>query len=150
MMKQPAQRGEAPTETLRKVALRYPEAEEGVACEGTTAEKRTVKARGKAFLFLGVTSAMLKLRESLAEAADLAAAKPDRYCVGAHGWVTVTFGDTESPAMDLLVRWVDESYRLLAPKQLVTLLPQSGGPPSGATEPARAKVLKKRSKSNGR
>ena len=149
-MKRPPHGGQAPTETLRRVALRYPEAEEGVACEGTAAEKRTIKARGKAFLFLGATGAMLKLRESLTEAAGLAAAEPDRYRVGAHGWVTITFGDTESPAVDLLVRWVDESYRLLAPKQLVTLLPQSGGPPSGATEPAKAKLAKKRPKSNGR
>ena len=61
-MKRPPHGGQAPTETLRRVALRYPEAEEGVACEGTAAEKRTIKARGKAFLFLGATGAMLKLR----------------------------------------------------------------------------------------
>jgi hypothetical protein len=131
------------------VALRYPEAEEGVACEGTAAEKRTIKARGKAFLFLGVTEAMLKLRESLAEATDLAAEEPNRYCVGAHGWITITFGDTRSPALERLLRWVDESYRLLAPKQLVILLPVGGPPSSAATKPAKAKVRQKSAKSSG-
>jgi hypothetical protein len=139
-----------PTEALRTVALRYPEAEEGVACEGTAAEKRTIKARGKAFLFLGVTDAMLKLRASLDEASGLAAEEPNRYRVGAHGWVTITFGDAGPPALDRLVGWVDESYRLLAPKQLVTLLPEGGPLSSGTTEPAKAKVRKKGPKSRGR
>lgn len=57
---------------LRKLALRYPDAEEGVACEGTAIEKRTVKAGKKAFVFLGVSDVLLKLDESLPEATRLA------------------------------------------------------------------------------
>jgi hypothetical protein len=102
------------TKTLRATALRLPDTEEGVACEGTALEKRTIKVRRKAFLFLGAADAMLKLGDSKVEAAKLAAKEPDRYKVGATGWVTVKFGD-EPPPAGLLKRWIDESYRLAAP-----------------------------------
>ncbi|MBM3981834.1 MAG: MmcQ/YjbR family DNA-binding protein [Planctomycetes bacterium] len=133
----------APIETLRAAALRLPGTAEGVACEGTALEKRTIKARGKAFLFLGPTSAMLKLGASVAEATALAAAEPDRYRVGAHSWVTVTFGAGASPPAGLMARWVEESYRLVAPKQLSALLPGGGAP-----TPAPAKPRKKAPRTN--
>jgi predicted DNA-binding protein (MmcQ/YjbR family) len=112
--------------TLRKLALKYPEAEEGIACKGTAIECTTFKARGKAFLFLARTNLRLKLGESLAEATALAAKEPGRYEVGAHGWIKVTLGDDRLP-MELLTRWIDESYRLLAPKQFVAMLAERGG-----------------------
>jgi len=55
------ERMNANVKALRKLALGYPGTEEGVACEGTALEKRTVKARGKAFVFLGVSEVLLKL-----------------------------------------------------------------------------------------
>jgi predicted DNA-binding protein (MmcQ/YjbR family) len=84
-------------------------------------EKRTVNARSKAFLFLGAADAMVKLGASLAEATELAGREPGRYRVGAHGWVTVALGDG-GPPLALLEGWVDESYRLVAGKQLVARL----------------------------
>jgi YjbR len=134
---------------LLKLALRYPEAQEGIACEGTAAEKRTAKARNKAFLFVGPANAMVKLRESLAEAAELALKEPDRYKVGALGWVTVTFGRDGSPPLDVLERWIDESYRLLMPRQLVALLPQRGLPTGDGTETVQTKTSKKNAKPKG-
>ena len=132
-------------QTLRKLALRYPEAQEGIACEGTTIERRTVKARNKAFVFLGLNDAMLKLHESLTEATHLASKEPSRYKVGAHGWVTVTFGNDES-MLEVLKRWIDESYRLIVPKQLVALLPARGVPTEDSTETAGNKAKKKSTK----
>jgi hypothetical protein len=111
---------------LRTLALAYPEVGEGVACEGTALEKSTFKARNKAFLFLGTADMMVKLGDSLAEAVGLASEEPDRYKVGAHGWVTVSFDDRELPPIDLLERWIDESYRLIAARQLVAMLPSPG------------------------
>src|SRR5262245_12425822 len=110
-------RTSSPTQALRKTALAYPETEEGVACEGTSLEKRTIKVRGKAFLFLGKSDAMLKLGDSLHEATKLSSQLPGSCQVGAHGWVKLTFGESASPPAVLLARWVEESYRLLAPKQ---------------------------------
>jgi hypothetical protein len=129
-------------QALRRLALQYPEAQEGIACAGTPAEKSTVKVRNKAFLFLGPADMMVKLRDSVAEAAELAAKEPGRYKVGAPGWVTVKFGDGETPPLDLLAKWIDESYRLLAPKQLLALLPERGLPAGDATETAKAKAPK--------
>src|SRR5947209_8199382 len=113
--------------TLRKLALKYPEVEEGIACKGTVVECATFKARGKAFLFLARTNLRLKLGESLAEAVALAAKEPGRYEVGAHGWIKVTIGDDPLP-LDVLTRWIDESYRLLA---------QRGAPTADSTKSAK-------------
>src|SRR5262245_49858565 len=99
---------------LRAWATGYPDVEEGVACAGTSAERRTVKARGKAFLFLGTADAMMKLSESVGEATRRAAKEPDRYKVGAGGWVTVKFGPGGGSLGTLLRRWLDESYRAMA------------------------------------
>lgn len=107
---------------LRAFAASYPEANEGIACEGTALEKSTFKARNKSFLFLGRKDLMVKLGDSLPEASALAAKEPGRYKVGAPGWVTVTFGEEDALPLDLLERWIDESYRLLAPKGLLAIL----------------------------
>lgn len=114
MKQQPAKTCE-PLHALRMAAVKWPEAEDGIACEGTALKKRTVKVRNKAFLFLGVANAMLKLRESLPKATERAANKPSRYKVGATGWVTINFGGVGSLPLDVLARWVGESYRLFAP-----------------------------------
>jgi hypothetical protein len=98
---------------LRKAALGHPGATEGVACEGTAIEKRTVKAGGKAFLFLGPRDAMLKLGASLPEAVRLTAEQPTRYKAGAGGWVKIQLGPEDPPRVELLVKWVAESYELL-------------------------------------
>jgi hypothetical protein len=96
---------------LHRFALQLPETEEGVACEGTAAEARTVKRNGKAFLFLRAVDARLKLAASLEGAAALASKEPTRYSVGAHGWVLVKFQDASDP-VDVLKRWIEESYSL--------------------------------------
>ena len=104
---------ESAIKALRQMALRFPETEEGIACEGTAVEKRTIKVRKKAFLFLGATDAMLKLRDSLPEASRLAREEPLRCKAGASGWVTVT---VKGAPKGLLRKWVEESYGLFAPK----------------------------------
>jgi hypothetical protein len=108
---------------LRRLALLLPGTAEGVACAGTALETRTITAGGKAFLFLRDTDARLKLRESLPEVTELAAGRPERYAVGAHGWVTVQL--TAEAAPDPFDRWIEESFRLLASKTLVAQLSTS-------------------------
>ena len=101
---------------LLTAALALPDAEEGIACAGTSLEKRTIKVGKKAFLFLSAKDAMLKLSDSLPAAEELAEAEPERCKVGAHGWFTITFGDGKSFPSAQLVKWVKESYSLFAPK----------------------------------
>ncbi len=91
---------------LRKRALRHPDTSEGVACEGTALEKRTVKAGSKSFLFLGLSDAMFKLTDSAAEATRLGLK------VGKNGWVSVKLDG--APPLARLEKWVDESYRAVA------------------------------------
>ena len=117
---------------LRTLALQYPECEEGIACKGTAIECTTFKARSKAFLFVARADVRIKLRESLPEAAKLAVKEPGRYTVGTSGWVKVTFSGDEPLPLDILTRWIDESYRLLAPKKLLALLPERS-PRAGGT-----------------
>jgi hypothetical protein len=145
-MKQTQKPLSKPLQALRKLALGYPEAEEGIACAGTSLEKRTIKARNKAFLFLGVSDLMLKLGDSVPEATSLAAKNPACCKVGASGWVTVSIGPDASPTLDVLERWVDESYRRLAPKQLVAMLPERGLKSADTKKTAKKKNAKKKSK----
>ncbi len=134
---------------LRRSALGYPEAREGIACEGTPIEKRTFKARDKAFLFLGATDAMVKLGASLAEATGLAAKEPGRYRAGAGGWVKVTFTDDDGPPLDLLERWIDESYRLLAPRSLAASIPARGRSTGDSKGTVKMSVPKKEARGKG-
>jgi hypothetical protein len=135
-----------PLDALRTIALRYPEAEEGIACAGTAAERRTIKARNKAFVFLGRADIMVKLRGSLPEASALAAQDGNRCKAGANGWVKLTWSADAHAPVELLARWIDESYRLLAPKQLVALLPAGGVPTAAATVRAKKAPMKKAAK----
>jgi len=111
-------------DTLRSFALQYPGAAEGIACAATPIEKRTIKAQSKAFLFIGTADVMLKLGELMPEAAELAARRPDLCKAGGSlGWVTIYIRGDEHPPVELVEKWIDESYRLLAPKKLVASLP---------------------------
>jgi hypothetical protein len=107
-----------PVVAIRMLALSYPETSEGIVCN-----RSSFKAKGKAFVFLGVEEdgydVMLKLNASLREAAELERKQPDRYHVGGHNWVTAKYSRNESPPPGLVERWMEESFRLLAPKALV-------------------------------
>lgn len=111
-----------PTKLLADAALKYPGAVEAIACAGTALEKRSIKAKDKAFLFLGPKDLLLKLGDSLAEAEELASDDPDGCKPGAHGWVTITLACAQQLSKEQLLRWLEESYRLVAPKKLVAQL----------------------------
>lgn len=106
---------------LRERALALPEVEEGDSCV-----KRSFKARKKGFLYLGEKSdeynVMVKLGPSIDEARKLASERPDTWSVGKGGWAILKFDPSETPPKGLLERWLQESYRLQAPKTLVKQL----------------------------
>ena len=106
---------------IRELALGYPATSEGTSCN-----KAAFKAGTKSFVFLGETddgwNLMVKLSDALSEAELLAEQEPDNYSVGKHGWTTLRFDDGKGPAKKLLKAWIDESFRLLAPKKLVAEL----------------------------
>ena len=98
--------------SLRRVALAFEAVTEGVACEGTALERRTVKVGSKVFVFIGKTEVMLKLGASLTEAKKVAAGQPDVCRVGSGGWVKLTLGGKGELTQELLNRWIRESYAL--------------------------------------
>lgn len=107
---------------IRKIALSYPEVEEGTSCVN-----RAFKVRTKTFVFLGMNqdsyNVRLKLKDSLDDASEREKKSPDHFSVGAHGWTLVTFPHSKRPPKGLMERWIDESFRLLAPKSVVAEVP---------------------------
>lgn len=106
---------------LRSRALAFPEVVEGDSCV-----KRSFKVRKKGFLYLGEKASeynvMVKLGPSLEEARALADERPATWSVGKGGWAILKFDPAERPPEGLLERWMEESYRLQAPKTLVAAL----------------------------
>ena len=103
-------------EKVRAFALSLPEASE----EHPWGED-VAKVRGKIFVFLGSTHSgriTVKLEESHAHALSIEGAEPTGYGLGRSGWVTAPL---RAPGVNiaLLRDWVEESYRIVAPKRLV-------------------------------
>ena len=100
-----------------------------------------MKVRGKAFIFMGGDrgefSFSVKLKSSLAEALELSGVEPTHYGLGKHGWVTARVDAGRDAPVDTYESWIDESYRLVAPKKLVAQL-------NGAAEPGKPAKGKKR------
>ena len=85
------------------------------------------KVGKKVFVFLGLDhheadppefAMTAKLDESHEHALAVPGAAPTGYGLGKSGWVTVPLRAI-SPPVDVLNNWVEESYRLIAPKRLV-------------------------------
>ena len=108
---------------LRDYAMTYPE-----STEDHPWGHRAIKVKGKAFVFLGgekdktELSLSVKLPQSRDMAADLPFAQPTGYGLGKSGWVTARFEKVGDVPIDLLKKWIDESYRAIAPKKLVKTL----------------------------
>ena len=103
---------------LRKRALAYPEAYEDFPWG-----ERVIKVRKKIFLVLNGDTKTLRVTTKLPlsyGAALLAPfAKPTGYGLGKSGWVTASFTGVEQVPYDILLSWMDESYRAIAPKKLL-------------------------------
>ena len=77
--------------------------------------------RGKIFVFLGGAEPTItvKLVESHPHAMSVEGAAPTGYGLGKAGWVTVPIAGLP---LATLGDWVEESYRIVAPKRLVAEL----------------------------
>ena len=85
------------------------------------------KVRGKSFLLLSRTagrlSLSLKLPRSGPFALDLPFVESTGYGLGRSGWITATFEPGDDVPNELLLAWIDESFRAVAPKKLSAALP---------------------------
>ena len=103
---------------LLEFALSLPEAWEDQPWE----EDTVAKVRKKIFVFLGGPGSeqmTVKLVESNAHALSIEGARPSAYGLGKSGWVTVPLA-ADGVDLALLREWIEESYRIVAPKKLVT------------------------------
>ena len=117
-------------ERLRKRSLGYPGATEDHPW-GETA----IKVNGKVFVFLGEDGMSVKLPQSRDIAHDLPFTEPTHYGLGKHGWVSLTFDSGDELPMEQLKKWIDESFRAVAPKTLVKKM-------DGVTAPVMRKTKK--------
>ncbi len=90
------------------------------------------KVGKRVFAFLGTRdradpAMTVKLHDSREQALFSPGAEPTGYGLGRAGWVTIPFED--APPLGVLEDWVEESYRLVAPKRLVAVL--DAGPGGG-------------------
>jgi predicted DNA-binding protein (MmcQ/YjbR family) len=111
---------------LLQYALSFPEAWQDEPWEGDV----VAKVGKKIFVFLGSDrpdgsfGISVKLPESVDEALAYPFTEPTSYGLGRSGWVSATFARGDTPPVDLLEEWIEESYRAVAPKKLVKLLPE--------------------------
>lgn len=109
---------------LRSHAMRFPEVTEEFPWG-----HRALKVKGKAFLFLyredDFLSLSVKLPESRYAALRLPFASPTQYGLGKSGWVISRFQRDEDVPVEMLVEWLSESYRAIAPKRIVARVNQA-------------------------
>lgn len=110
---------------LEKLALSFPEAERKdiEAWDG----EPTFRVRGKNFVFTSPEATGITVKLPPEEAAALVASResvtPTGYGLGRYGWVSIELGTDVSDALWVEVEeWVEQSYRLVAPKTLVKQL----------------------------
>ena len=131
-------------QSLRRSALKFPEAYEEFPWG-----HHAIKVRGKTFLFLGAHagtfSMSAKLPQSCSVALSLPFASPTEYGLGRSGWVTARFLLKANIPVDLLVEWIEESYRAIAPKKIVAQM--DGAPPQKADSASAPKPKRKKSES---
>ena len=106
---------------LREFAMGYPEVHEDFPWG-----HRALKVKKKVFVFMGaeegVTSLSVKLPKSNKSALKLSFAEPTHYGMGKYGWVSLKFDSGDDLPMEQLKKWIDESYRAIAPKTLIKKL----------------------------
>ncbi len=102
---------------LRVFGLSLPEAVEEMPW-GHSA----LKVRKKTFIFLNLEEQQLSLSVKLPVSRDFALifewAEPTGYGLGRSGWITGRFAPGAEIDLELLQRWLSESYRAVAPKKL--------------------------------
>ena len=130
-------------EHVRQFALSYPETREDHPW-GESA----IKVKGKTFVFMGLSDGRfglsVKLPRSREFALDYPFTEPTHYGLGKSGWVSASFTGKDSPPLDVLRFWADESFRAIAPKKLAATVPDMIAQSQGASQSAKKKPAAKK------
>ena len=87
----------------------------------------------------------MKLPTSGPLALTLPFAFPTPYGLGKSGWVSARFGPKDEVPLEMLVEWLDESFRAIAPKKVLAQLETAeDGPQKSKNKPPRRAVRKKK------
>jgi predicted DNA-binding protein (MmcQ/YjbR family) len=125
-------------EQVRRFALSYPETREDHPW-GESA----IKVKGKTFVFMGLTDGKfglsVKLPRSHEFALDYPFTKPTGYGLGKSGWISAGFSGKDDPPLDVLQFWVDESFRAVAPRKLVAIVPDRVARTDSTAKPSTTK-----------
>jgi predicted DNA-binding protein (MmcQ/YjbR family) len=118
---------------LRAFGLAYP----GAHTKSPWPGHADLAVNDKTFAYLSVEGEPLgiscKLPRSSGVALTMPNCTPTGYGLGKSGWVSAKFSDDDTPPVELLEAWIDESYRAQAPKRLVKSLGAArSGPPTPA------------------
>jgi predicted DNA-binding protein (MmcQ/YjbR family) len=134
---------------LREAGMAYPEVTEDFPWG-----HRTLKVKGKAFVFLALTgeglSISVKLPQSNSAALMMPFATPTGYGLGKSGWVSALFGARDTPPLELLRQWLAESYRAVAPKKLAAQLDAGKEAPAPAKKATAKKTAAKKAPARSR
>ena len=102
---------------LRRAGMAFPEVTEDFPWG-----HRALKVKGKAFVFMaregGNFSLSVKLPASHSVALTMPFASATGYGLGRSGWVTAAFTQASEVPLGVLLSWLEESYRAVAPKRL--------------------------------
>ncbi|CAN94861.1 hypothetical protein sce4698 [Sorangium cellulosum So ce56] len=122
---------------LRDAALAYPE-----AVEEFPWGDRVAKVRGKIFVFLNTHEGKLHVTAKLPQSGEAALmlpfAEPTGYNLGKSGWVTARFGPRDRVPEAMLLEWIEESYRAVAPKRALQSLGGAAPTPGRAGKPMKS------------
>ena len=121
---------------LREFGLAYP----GAHTKSPWPGHLDLAVNDKTFTYLSIDGEPLSISCKLPTSSGLALTmpftEPTPYGLGKSGWVSAKFKDAETPPIELLKLWIDESYRAQAPKKL---LKQLGAPVVAPVKKARKK-----------
>lgn len=140
---------------LRDLGLSWPETTEDFPWG-----HRTLKVKGKAFVFMGTGKdggadhdqffISCKLPDSAAMALTIPGVKPTGYGLGKSGWVSAQWPPGKAP-VDMLKDWLKESYCAVAPKKLAALVDGGAAPavPKKKTAPKKKTSTRSKKKTKG-
>jgi hypothetical protein len=66
-------------------------------------------------------------------------AEPTEYGLGKNGWVTAKFAATAEVPIEMLLEWMDESFRAVAPKRVLARMEGGGAEESPPTKGRKKK-----------
>lgn len=138
---------------LRELGLSWPETTEDFPWG-----HRTLKVKGKAFVFMGTGKEAgadhdeffisCKLPDSAAMALTLPGVRPTGYGLGKSGWVSAQWPSGKAP-VGMLKEWIKESYCAIAPKKLAAVVGGAPPPPKKKTAAKKMTAAKKKKKKKG-